>query len=275
MNSRFDYKESINSIKASLFDIYENQEEMIGLEENDSIRDARLNRFIELKNISASLINKIELLYESNLQMNSVVEENTNNYDTSIDESQEEIYEEPTIEKEEVFEDNAEQNVEEEPTIVESFPEEIDQNSQIEETEGIEEENDDNTTSIEKLPKYYLNCDFSKINFAYVPQEIYDKIKKIEVTEDNDASFNEEIEKTPEETIEEDNSVDNHFYKQDEATPKGIIVRSDQYMKLALSRHRQAGVLEEAKEYRKEEVKRRQRENQKKELEKAELKFDI
>lgn len=275
MNSRFDYKESINSIKASLFDIYENQEEMIGLEENDSIRDARLNGFIELKNISASLINKIELLYESNLQMNSVVEENTDNYDTSIGDTQEEVYENSTIENEKVVEDNGEQNVEEEPTIVESSVEEVSQDDQIEETEGIEEENDDNTTSVEELQKYYLNCDFSKINFAYVPQEIYDKIKNYETTEDNDENFNEEIEETPEETIEESTTTDNHFYKQDEETPKGIIVRSDQYMKLALSRHRQAGVLEEAKEYRKEEVKRRQRENQKKELEKAELKFDI
>lgn len=275
MNSRFDYKESINSIKASLFDIYENQEEMIGLEENDSIRDARLNGFIELKNISTSLINKIELLYESNLQMNSVVEENTDNYDTSIGDTQEEVYENSTIENEEVVEDNGEQNVEEEPTIVESSVEEVSQDDQIEETEGIEEENDDNTTSVEELQKYYLNCDFSKINFAYVPQEIYDKIKNYETTEDNDENFNEEIEETPEETIEESTTTDNHFYKQDEETPKGIIVRSDQYMKLALSRHRQAGVLEEAKEYRKEEVKRRQRENQKKELEKAELKFDI
>lgn len=274
MNNRFDYKESINNIKASLFDIYENQEEMIGLENNEDLRNIRLNEFIELKNITASLINKIELLYQSNLVMNTVEEQNTDNYSESINENTE-VSEnsemEPTIEEtqEESYDSSVDEQ--EEPTIVESSVEEVEQ-PEIEENESIEDENIDNTTNEEELQKYYLNCDFSKVNFAYVPQEIYDKIKNHESTEE---SFNEEMEEIPEEASEDDNTVDNHFYKQDEETPKGIIVRSDQYMKLALSRHRQAGVLEEAKEYRKEEVKRRQRENQKKELEKAELKFNI
>ena len=42
----------------------------------------------------------------------------------------------------------------------------------------------------------------------------------------------------------------NKFYKQDELDTKGIIVRSDQFMKLSLSKKRQEGILMEAKQYR-------------------------
>lgn len=243
MKNRFDYKESINNIKASLFDIYEDQERLIGYEENEEQKNLRINTFIELKNNAISFIEKIEELYN----------------DSQIEN---EIEKEIPIEKEKVPEENDEElnNAE----IVEEYP--------IEE-DGIKEEfTEHNNIEEKQLPKYYLNCDFNKINFAYVPVSIYEKIKKHQKPDEVE-EFNEEPLEQPEE--KEQKQIDNHFYKQDLDKTRGIIVRSDQYMKLALSRHRQAGVLEEAKEYRKEEVIKRQRENQKRELEKAELNFNI
>ena len=73
----------------------------------------------------------------------------------------------------------------------------------------------------------------------------------------------------------EEESENIRYMKQDNEKPRGIIVRSDQYMKLALSKHRQEGVLKEARKYRMEEVKRKRKEEQKRELEKAEVKIDI
>ena len=249
MRNRFDYKEAINNIKASLFDIYEDQERLIGIEEDEEQKNIRISNFIDLKNNAVSFIDKIESLCNNNYSIN---EENNIEYkdDNEIE--------------------NSINNMENEnisnPEIVEEHP--------IEE-EGIQEESIEHNNSEEQsIPKYYLNCDFDKVNFAYVPISIYEKIKNHKNESEND-EFNEEEQPQEVEEPVEEKIIDNHFYKQDLEKTKGIIVRSDQYMKLALSRHRQAGVLEEAKEYRKEEVLRRQKENQKRELEKAELKFDI
>ena len=49
MSNIFDYKSSLNGIKANLFDIYENQEQIIGLEQDESKRNEHLNKFIEMK----------------------------------------------------------------------------------------------------------------------------------------------------------------------------------------------------------------------------------
>lgn len=245
MRNRFDYKESINNIKANLFDIYEDQERLIGLEESEEQKGIMINTFIELKNTSAIFIDKLESLYGDayfkDTEDNITYDENNDVDNDNNNSSSPEIIEEHPIEEESIQEENIEHN------------------------------NNEN----QQLPKYYLNCDFDKVNFAYVPMSIYEKIKNYKNEDDTDEFNEEEQEENIEQEPVEEKIVDNHFYKQDLEKVKGIIVRSDQYMKLALSRHRQAGVLEEAKEYRKEEVLKKQRENQKRELEKAELKFDI
>ena len=253
MRNKFNYKESINNIKANLFDIYENQEEKIGLEDSEEQRTIRLNNFIELKNMALSFIAKIELLYEEDIEKKEY-ESNHINQNEIIDEKSNDL-----------IDDSSNEYVVEEQSELTNEENSI-ENNDIEDT--------NNETTIEELPKFYLNCDFDRINFAYVPQTIYEKIKNYNGASVDDATeeFNEE---SSIETPQEENEIDNHFYKQDLEKTRGIIVRSDQYMKLALSRHRQAGVLEEAKNYRKEEVIKKQRENQKRELEKAELKFDL
>ncbi|MDO5003012.1 MAG: hypothetical protein Q4E39_02140 [bacterium] len=74
----FDYKNALNGIKANLFDIYENQEQIIGLEENEKIRNQRLNKFIEIKDIALMLLEEIESLYinninQENLNINKII----------------------------------------------------------------------------------------------------------------------------------------------------------------------------------------------------------
>ena len=148
------------------------------------------------------------------------------------------------------------------------------------------------------LDKYYLNCDESRVNFAYVPPKLFEKIKlngnlskkkeenKVDLEEvesaseddsfnENDVSIEESDTENSETSIESKTKEDGKYIKIDEEKPRGIIVRSDQYMKLALSRHRQEGVLKEARLYRINEVKRKRRENQKIELEKAKVDIDI
>ena len=65
MSNMFDYRKSLNGIKANLFDIYENQEQIIGLEENENIRNQRLNKFVQIKYLALMLIDSIEDLYVS------------------------------------------------------------------------------------------------------------------------------------------------------------------------------------------------------------------
>ncbi len=113
------------------------------------------------------------------------------------------------------------------------------------ETPVIVEENVEvNDLDKEDIEHFYLDDrNGTTPNFAYVPPNLLETIKKngttkLEITS-NDS----------EEKIE-----DNHLYKIDLDKAKGIIVRTDQYMKLALSRHRQEGVLKEAKQYREEQA---------------------
>ena len=180
---------------------------------------------------------------------------------------------------------------------VEDTNEEIEEDTDSIESEDVSEEEQEIEFDIEEentqeediesdeLKRYYLTCDMENVNFAYVPQSLYEKIKMyntdsedfesetdIENTTDTDEEFDDVEENEVEET---DDNLNNLYMKQDTEKPRGIIVRSDQYMKLALSKHRQEGVLQEAREYRIQEVKRKRREEQKRELEKAEVKIDI
>lgn len=274
MNNRFNFKEALNNIKASLFDIYENQENRIGLEENEEKRNQLLNEFIELKTTALNLINKIESIYDDN--MDNIYYSNQVNYNNTNYEGDKSV-------------ENQDESFPVNDLVINSNDDidlnDTDNSSQIEEESINEDDNGYINNDVVNEKRYYLNCNFDKVNFAYVPKNIYEKIKNykgnvedtIQEEFNDDVSLNDEDDSTgiSINIIKEERKIDNHFYKQDSEKQRGIIVRSDQYMKLALSRHRQAGVLEEAKQFRKEEVKRRQREEQKKELEKAELKFNI
>ena len=59
MNEKFDYKDSLTDIKASLFDIYEDQERVIG-SIAPSLRDKHVSEFIEIKDLALSLLEKIQ-----------------------------------------------------------------------------------------------------------------------------------------------------------------------------------------------------------------------
>ena len=289
MSNIFDYKSSLNGIKANLFDIYENQEQIIGLEQDESKRNEHLNKFIEMKDIALMLLDEIESLYISDIK------------DEDLDIVKLSNPKLPELEEESKI-----------LNLVEN--KKSDSIKEDESTETNEENTENNSENVDDTPnleKYYLDCDKKRVNFAYVPVKLFDKLKANGVlTRDNDNQFQlsdtsdddsnldlesntldedfneEEIndlessfnQNDEEENDENENILDDFnskIIKEDEEKPRGIIVRSDQYMKLALSKHRQEGVIREAKTYRINEAKKRQRENQKKELEKAKVDINI
>lgn len=240
MEKKFDYQTSLHLIKSGLFDIYENQEKILGTIENEKIRNSHLEDFINLKNIALMLVEGIEYLYGNTEEQN-------------------------IIDKKEV---------------------EI-------KSSKIEKELQD---------KYYLDCEEEKLPFAYVPEQLFLKLKnhqsilteidenmmeeikkeevpitnELEEEVDESISFDLPVEVEQEVAIETKELEDNgYFYKEDEKKVRGIIVRSDQFMKLALSRRRQEGVLEEAKEFRKDEVKRKREQEHKKKLEESKVVLNI
>lgn len=300
--NEFNYKDSLNGIKASLFDIYEDQEQEIGLEQNPEKRQARLNKFIEVKDIALTLIEAIQYLYEEKEMHTSIVKnklenpkipveteeskilnmvENSNTSDMEEDSDIPSGFNEEKITQEDIDESSEEdEEISFENDEDEDIPdnsEEKEENDEITEDVNIQEEINYDEENIDQLKKYYLDCDIKDVNFAYVPQSLYEKIKNFssaslsEEGMEDDSSMPEENE----EMESEEESENTRYIKQDSEKPRGIIVRSDQYMKLALSKHRQEGVLKEARKYRMEEVKRKRKEEQKRELEKAEVKIDI
>lgn len=276
--NEFNYKDSLNGIKASLFDIYEDQEQEIGLEQNPKKRQARLNKFIEVKDIALTLIEAIHYLYEEKEEQNSIVKNKLENPKIPIEMEESKILD--MVENsntEDIEEEDGDSNIPSDFYEEEIAQEDIEENSEKTENEisldGSEDlENEEEISSTEEnlnqLKKYYLDCDIKDVNFAYVPQSLYEKIKNF-----HSASLYEESIEYDSSTQEETENI--RYVKQDNEKARGIIVRSDQYMKLALSKHRQEGVLKEARKYRMEEVKRKRKEEQKKELEKAEVKIDI
>lgn len=289
MNNIFDYKSSLNGIKANLFDIYENQEQIIGLEQDESKRNKRLNKFIEMKDIALMLLDEIESLYISDIK------------DEDLD-----IVKLSNPKLPELEEESKILNL-----VENKKSDSIKEDESTETNEENTENNSDDADDTQNLEKYYLNCDKKRVNFAYVPVKLFDKLKANGVlTRDNDnqfqlsdtsvddgnldlessaldEDFNEEeindvessLNQNDEEKNEENEDAlydfNSKIIKEDEEKPRGIIVRSDQYMKLALSKHRQEGVIREAKTYRINEARKRQRENQKKELEKAKVDINI
>lgn len=239
MEKKFDYQTSLHLIKSGLFDIYENQEKILGTIEDEKLRNSHLDDFINLKNIALMLIEGIEYLYEDSEDQD-------------------------VIDKKEL------------------------------EVESSDPKN-----------KYYLDCEEEKLPFAYVPEQLFLKLKnhqsilkeieenrtdEIEVeeilanemekeaneVEEDDMSFDPSIHLEQEiENVKEEIEDNGYFYKEDDKKVRGIIVRSDQFMKLALSRRRQEGVLEEAKEFRRDEVKRKRKEEHKKKLEESKVVLNI
>lgn len=337
MNEKFDYKDSLTDIKASLFDIYEDQERVIG-SINPDLRDKHVSEFIEIKDLALSLLEKIQKLYDNSLvsvkdnnekivstNVNSVdnmqehdvdnneevsnqdVENNTfeddqvgsdeeesnqdNNYvdedniqttdevETSDESSLDDSSDDESIQNNGDIDENNTQTADEVETPDESS---LDDSSDNQDTEEVEEksdleeseDNDNNSDSDSEISfdngednsnKYYLLCSEDKLHFAYVSESLFNKIKSHHVSDN----------KSLEGTVSDVDTSDGNIYKKDDLPVKGIIVRSDQYMKLALSKHRQEGVLKEAKNYRIETVKRKRQEQQKIELEKAKVHLDI
>lgn len=305
MNEKFDYKSSLTDIKASLFDIYEDQERVIGSIDPD-LRDKHVSEFIEVKDLALSLLEKIQKLYDNSLvpvkdnnervvpEIDNLVDnmqehdvdnnEEVNNQDVennileddqvSNDDADEE---EPNQDNNDIDEDNI-QTTDEVETSDESS---LDNSSDDQDTEEVEEKSDleesedsdnDSNSDIsfdneeDNSNKYYLLCDEDKLHFAYVSEKLFNKIKSYHVSD---------TEPLEEDTVSDLDTSDGNIYKKDDLPVKGIIVRNDQYMKLALSKHRQEGVLKEAKNYRIETVKRKRQEQQKIELEKAKVHLDI
>lgn len=295
MDKEFDYKESLTDIKASLFDIYEDQEKKIG-DLDDSIREQHVNDFIEVKDLALILLEKIQKLYYPSI--NTEEDEEDSSLESEV-ESDDSSFEKESLEEgadsSSVQDGNLDDNIlEENPISLENHSNEGDTSFISDSDEVIEEVPDENDSieerSIEfsegdhsnEVLKYYLTCDEAKLNFAYVPEKLFEKLKNNKKEED-DISFqeNDSLEEEPSDSEDEINSQfsleidDSKIYKQDELPAKGIIVRNDQYMKLALSKHRQEGVLKEAKSYRIEAVRKKRQEEQKIALEKAKVHLDI
>ena len=336
MNEKFDYKDSLTDIKASLFDIYEDQERVIG-SINPDLRDKHVSEFIEIKDLALSLLEKIQKLYDNSLvsvkdnnekvvstnvnlvdnmqehdvdnngEVNNQDVENNNLEDNQVSSDEEESNQDNNDIDEDNIQTNDEVETSDESSLDDSSDDEsvqnnsdidenntqtadddetpdessLDDSSDDQDTEEVEEKSDleeseesDNGSDSEisfdnaedNSNKYYLLCDEDKLHFAYVSEKLFNKIKSYHVSD---------TEPLEEDTVSDVDTSDGNIYKKDDLPVKGIIVRNDQYMKLALSKHRQEGVLKEAKNYRIETVKRKRQEQQKIELEKAKVHLDI
>ncbi len=308
----FDYDKALNSIKATLFDIYEAQERLVGSIEDDGKRQIQINKYIKMKNTAINLIKDVENLTNDQIVRNVVNEQeqtkNEENVDSEpklveinldsktdellkesdntksvdevpVEESVEEIDKEATndepntnIDTDTFEEDTTEQTssntetIENDDNSVELSKEEkqeISNESDDSQEEQVEEEKQSENEEVkeEAVSKFYLDDrNGTKPNFAFVPKELYSVIKKNGIFELN-LNAKEEI----------NDAKDDRIHKTDENKPKGIIVRNDQFMKLALSKRRQEGILADAKIFRVEQAKA----SRKKMLEEEEKKLDI
>lgn len=297
----FDYDKALNSIKATLFDIYEAQERLVGSIEDDGKRQTQINKYIKMKDTAINLIEDVENLTNDQIVRNVVNEQEQTKNEENVDSEPKLVEINLNSKTDELLKESDNQPVDEVP--VEESVEEIDKEATNDEpntnidtdTDTFEEdtteqinsntetiENDDNSVELpkeekqeisnesddsqedikeESISKFYLDDrNGTKPNFAFVPKELYSVIKKNGIFELN---LNAE---------EEINDVkDDRIHKTDENKPKGIIVRNDQFMKLALSKRRQEGVLADAKIFRVEQAKA----SRKKMLEEEEKKLDI
>lgn len=290
----FDYDKALSSIKATLFDIYEAQERLVGSIDDDEKRQIQINKYIKMKDTAINLIENIENLVndklidkvdnikkdttqngnninaepelveidlangknEFNETKNKVVGDNvTPDNDLDIKTIDEKVNDDTL--KEEAIENEA-PNLED-VDINDSNDLSIEEKKKLEKEDNQEEKISNDVEN--KDNKFYLdNRNGTKPNFAFVPQTLYDVLKKNGILELNLNS------------IEQDENVsDDRFHKSDDNKPRGIIVRNDQFMKLALSKRRQEGVLADAKVFRIEQAKA----SRKKMLEEEEKKINI
>lgn len=314
----FDYDKALNSIKATLFDIYEAQERLVGSIEDDGKRQIQINKYIKMKNTAINLIKDVENLTNDQIVRNVVNEQeqtkNEENVDSEpklveinldsktdellkesdntksvdevpVEESVEEIDKEATNDETNTNIDTDNATFEEDTTEQTSSNTETIENDDNsvelpkEEKQEISNESNDSQEDIkeeeieeekqsenedvkeESVNKFYLDDrNGTKPNFAFVPKELYSIIKKNGIFELN-LNAKEEI----------NDAKDDRIHKTDENKPKGIIVRNDQFMKLALSKRRQEGILADAKIFRVEQAKA----SRKKMLEEEEKKLDI
>ncbi len=250
----FDYENALSSIKASLFDIYENQERIIGSIEDEQLRQGQITRYIKMKDTAITLIEDITNLYDKD--RNKTVKKENNNKEIPIEVEKPEVVELKPEQKTENLEEPIEEFVEENDIQDEEKenPTELELSQQIPTTEEISVES---TVEEDSKEKFYLdNRNGTKPNFAYVPPGLFEIIKKNRIIVRD------------EHLIEEGHP---QLHKMDEQQPRGIIVRTDQFMKLALSRHRQEGVLRDAKEFRIEQAKK----SSKQMIEEEKQKMDI
>lgn len=308
----FDYDKALNSIKATLFDIYEAQERLVGSIEDDGKRQIQINKYIKMKNTAINLIKDVENLTNDQIVRNVVNEQEQTKNEENVDSEPKLVEINLDSKTDELLkESDNTKSVDEVP--VEEFVEEIDKEATNDEpntnidTDTFEEdtteqtssntetiENDDNSVELpteekqeisnesddsqeeqveeekqseneevkeEAVSKFYLDDrNGTKPNFAFVPKELYSVIKKNGIFELN-LNAKEEI----------NDAKDDRIHKTDENKPKGIIVRNDQFMKLALSKRRQEGILADAKIFRVEQAKA----SRKKMLEEEEKKLDI
>lgn len=217
MYNNFDYLKAIEKIKSALYDIYESQEVMIGEEVDETSRNHRVERYIETKDLAVKLIENIESLYLNK----NISKENKDSEEIGPKVVQ-------VTKQDELLQASNQ---------IEDVGLEKENSTDLENTKTGVSENDISSEDIDKsdLPKFYLDYrNGDKPNFAFVPESIYTKLKANGTLE----------------------SIDNRIYKQDEEEQRGIIVRSDQFMKLSLSKDRQEGVLKEAKHFRIEQARK-------------------
>lgn len=219
----FDYEEALNVIKAALFDICEAQEREVGSTSEEKRQD-QIEKYITMKDAAITLIESIYNLYPKNKSEKKV----DNNKVISKDLDKVKVVEMNPLLEEQKEEDKNNQE---------------EQRIQVSQKEKLESENPQEKEASMESEKFFLDDrNGTKPNFAYVPPSLFEIIKK-----------NGTIVLTNHEIIMDKGNL---FYKSDLEKPKGIIVRNDQFMKLTLSKHRQEGVLEEAKIFRIEEAKK-------------------
>ena len=191
-------EESVEKIKSALFDIYEDQERRVGEIVDEQERDQYVAKYIEIKNKAIDLLEHIERIY----------------HPESIENEQE-----------------IAQNISE-PVLIESYPQEMPLAEEVE--TSVEQDLSNNSNiQVERFELDFRNG--SKPNFAYVPQQLFERLR------------NNRIKKLTK-------IVENVIFKIDNEKTRGIIVRTDQYMKLILSKNRQLSVIRDAKNYRIEQA---------------------
>ena len=81
----FDYDKALNSIKATLFDIYEAQERLVGSIEDDGKRQTQINKYIKMKNTAINLIKDVENLTNDQKVRNVVNEQEQTKNEENVD----------------------------------------------------------------------------------------------------------------------------------------------------------------------------------------------